>query len=370
MSRLIEDSEMGYIYPNMKKRRGLIPWSIQVELHEGCDKRCWFCGINTHYATGHQERAKADSGRDISLDLLRKIFREFNDWLTRLRVEINSHGEPCLHPEWQECLKIMSEEFPGASLVVQTNCKSWADDDPEGFMRESFASGLDGFVLNCYDLEYYDFFKAKLPEWDMPFVDYYYDNPDHISGNSYYKRKGDVGRVILWKDLGVMNEQGEVYKLKRINKRLHNSAGNGDIDLITKHTGHEPLSLPRKVRCSKVHREIILGWDGVIPICCQDWRDQFIMGDCNKSDIRDIWYSPRWWVVRQALYRRRRDLFVPCHWCDDPTTRTGLDKDPGLDLTDEECEVVVKYTQSAGWGTAPLVSSYQKAGEKMSPFYG
>jgi len=368
MSRFIEDSKMNYIY--LKEAKNLLPWSLQIELHEGCDRCCWFCGIAVHYETGQRERALPNSGHDISLDLLQKVFRELNDWLTGLRVEINSHGEPCLHQKWFDCLKIMNGEFPGASLIVQTNCKSWINNDPENFMRESYRSGLDEFILNCYDLEHYDFFKKKLVEWEMPFVDYYYGNPDKISGNTYYKKDSDIGRAILWKDLGSMNVSGETHRLKRINKRLHNSGGNGNIALITKFTGNQPLPLPRLVRCSKVHREMILGWDGIIPVCCQDWRDQFIMGDCNKNDIRDIWYSPRWYVVRQLLYRRRRDLLVPCYYCDDPTTRTGLDKDPGLDsFDDEECLNIIRYTHEKNWGILPIVSEYLRSGEEISPFY-
>jgi len=69
------------------------------------------------------------------------------------------------------------------------------------------------------------------------------------------------------------------------------------------------------------------------------------------------------------LYRRRRDLFVPCYYCDDPTTRTGLDKDPGFELNDEELLEVIEYTQEKDWGLLPIVSEYQKLGNKISPFY-
>jgi len=367
MSRFIRESKMGYAYT--KEAEDLLPWSMQVELHEGCNRSCWFCGIVVHHKTGQKERALPNNGHDISPDLLRKVFKELNDWMIRLRIEINSHGEPTLHPKWFDCLKIMSEEFLGASLIAQTNCKGWIDGDPEDFIKESYYSGLDELILNCYDLEHYDFFKKKLAEWGIPFIDYYYDNPDKVSGNSYYKKNSDIGRTILWKDLGSMNVSGEVRKFKKINKRLTNSAGNGNIDLITKFTGNQPVPLPKPNRCSKVHREIILGWNGIIPVCCQDWRDQFVMGDCNKNDVRDIWYSPRWYVLRQLLYRRRRDLFVPCYYCDDPTTRTGLDKDPGFELNDEELLEVIEYTQEKDWGLLPIVSEYQKLGNKISPFY-
>ena len=356
MARKKGPSEMGYDY-SWVKRPKLSPWSMQVELHEGCTRRCWFCGIRVFHKKGEDKvRAAADSSHDIDLLLLHKIFGELDDWLGSLRVEINSHGEPTLHPSWFESLQIMSSQMPTASLNLQTNCEPWIDDDPEFWIRRSFMEGLDVLVLNTYNLKYYDFFLENLPKWNIPFVDYYYDNPDNVSGNAYFKKEGDMGRVLVWKDLGLMNTSREVFKLKKNNKRLHNSGGNGDEALITKKTGTSMRELPLNARCSKVHREIILGWNGIIPISCQDWRDEFVVGDCNVQDIRDIWFSDRWEAARQLLYRKRRDLLRPCVGCDDSTTRTGLDKDPALELSDVECLDVIRETHKEQWGSLPLSS--------------
>jgi hypothetical protein len=314
------------------KRPELLPWSIHVELHEGCTRRCWFCGIN-NYKGKEKDRAKATSCHSMDLGLLRKVFTELNDWLGRIRVEINDHGEPTLHPAWMQAINTMSSSFPLASLQAQTNCDPWIW-RARDFIEESFGQGLDTLCLNCYNLETYDFFIDKLPQWGIPFIDYYHNNPNNISANAYYKKGKGPGRVIVWKDLSTMNLSKEVYQLKKINKSIHNVGGNVSQDLIYKMTGTPPTPVPTKHRCSKVHREIVLSWDGKVPICCLDWRDLTVMGDCNTQDIRQIWYSHKWEVVRQALYDRKRRLLMPCAECASPTTRTGLDKNPGLVLTD------------------------------------
>jgi len=305
------------------------PWSIQVALVQGCNRRCWVCGIN-----GVPKEKQIGRNR-IELGVLEKTFTQLAKWLPKIRVEINSHGEPTLHPKFYDCLRVMRDVFPKASLQLQTNSDLWYK-NPVDEIERMWDAGLDALIINCYAQGRREYFVKTLTAANIPFVDYYYNNPKNESGNRY--RKPGSQFILLWEDLGMVNETSVRGDTKRTNKRLHNSGGNCDQDEIALRTGQRVYPLPLPSKCSKVFRELILNWDGTIPLCCQDWNDVQLMGDIQTTHIRDIWFGEKYHLARQLLYRRRRDLLKPCSACNDPTTRVGLIPAPQamLEMSDEE----------------------------------
>lgn len=273
--------------------------------------------------------------RRIDPDVLENAFEQLAEWLPKIRVEINSHGEPTLHPDFLECVRRMRRAFPGASLQLQTNSDLWYRDGVDAIER-FWDAGLDALIVNCYAEGRREYFVDLLTAADVPFVDYYFNNPKMESGNRY--RKPGSRFILLWEDLGLVNLDGTRGKTKRTNKRLHNSGGNRDQVEIAARTGQTLYDLPLKNKCSKVFRELILNWDGTIPVCCQDWLDVNLIGDTRTTHIRDIWFSRKYYLIRHLLYRKRRDLLRPCVACNDPTTRVGLIPKPiaDIDRTDED----------------------------------
>lgn len=324
----------------LKSGKPAVPWSIQVEVVEGCNRRCWFCGL----ISLPPERKKGVNF--LSLELAEKVFSELHEWIPKgIRIELNSHGEPTLHPDWFDLLRVMREAYPRASLNLQTNGEVWFKEGWQ-YLEEMFDAGLDVCVFNAYRKGLYEHMLEVLPDWaersDFTWVDYY-RGEEKVQFNRYWRPGSRM--FFLLDDLGKMNETGEAGQAHKTNKRLHNSGGNGLSDAIAKKTGKKARELPLHSKCSKVFRELILSWDGTIPVCCQDWHTVLQVGDCREEHIRDIWYSERMDAIRRLLHRKRRDLLVPCRNCDDPTTRVGLCPDPGgEDLTEEELLRVIRDT--------------------------
>ena len=292
----------------------ILPWSIQVEVVQGCTRRCGFCGIRG------VPREKQLGTRAIDLALLRNVFEQLNAWMPNgIRVELNSHGEPTLHPEFYEVLHVIRRAMPKAYITLQTNCEPWFESAILS-LKTMFGCGLNAAILNCYKKGYADFFRNNLPQYDMPFIDYFHQTG---KGESYSSRHSlSKPYIFILDDLSEVNKGGQRGHLN--NKMLHNSGGNSDERILRETYGVKLPALPLKAKCSKVFREIILGWDGTIPICCQDWNDVHVMGNVKSTPIRVLWQSPHWQAVRAILYRRGRDLLEPCRYCSDPTNRVGL----------------------------------------------
>lgn len=291
------------------------PWSVQIELVQGCNRACWFCGIQ-----GWPKEKRTDY-KFMDLGILSKVASELNDWLPRIRVEIDLHGEPTLHPHIFQAIGTLREKLPKASIQLQTNTEVWVENWEE-WLPAFQQAGVNVLALNAYKPGLYDWWKKELDAAGIEWVDYFHGNSERLSINHRYAPS--TWRLFLLDNLGEMNVDGTVNAKERYAKRLHNSGGSSLTELIAEKTGKVQRELPLKAKCSKVFREVNLSWDGKIAVCCVDWQDQLIIGDAARDHIRDIWYSELYHYTRLLLYRRRRDLIAPCKNCNDPTTRVGL----------------------------------------------
>lgn len=80
----------------------------------------------------------------------------------------------------------------------------------------------------------------------------------------------------------------------------------GDIvQPLTRAMGHDP--------CHQ-WTNLTIHCNGIVPHCCVDARAQFPFGDVNRQDILDIYNSPGWRHLRQAV--SCRDAVYPCRTCD------------------------------------------------------
>lgn len=333
--------------PEIKK---MYPYCIQVELTEGCNRRCWFCGLL------NLPKDRQEGINHMPLWGVRTVFTDLSEWLPKMRAEVNSHGEPTLHPEFFEAIAIMREVYPKLCINLQTNTEYWATGTREAqrWIDEYWAAGGNVLVLNAYKKGLYEWWVDFFKETGIEFIDYYFDNPKRLSANRYYAPSKQL--IFLWHDLGTVNTDGTIQNRHQTNKFIHNSGGNSNERVIVAKTGKPIRPLPWAHKCSKVFRELILGWDGTVPICCQDWLDLHVMGNAFQENIRDIWFNTRFNAVRQLLYDKRRDLLRPCSTCNDPTTRVGLLKNPGIQLSEIELLEAIKDTSPAeGKGIQPPI---------------
>lgn len=288
------------------------PWSIQLEVVEGCNRRCWFCGIRAIRGAKHDYRY-------MGLPLVQGAFEQINRVWGHIRVEINNHGEPTLHPNLPEIIRTIRNAAPKVSIQVQTNGEPWAWNKEE-YMDELFGNGLNVLAIDTYKPGFGDEMRAVLAEYSrvkgIPWVDYY-RSPPGLSAN--HRVAPSVKRIFLWDDITEANLSGQRSSQHRNNKIINNTAGNTDARLYARYMARlgKPVPITPMARgCTRVYREINLSWDGLIPICCLDWRNEFPIGNVWQGGLAEWWASEPWRAVRELLYRKRRDLLQPCAKCD------------------------------------------------------
>ncbi len=347
------------------------PWSIQLEVVEGCNYSCWFCGIHSIRSKDTPEVGWNDF-REMPVELVREMFKETRTWLNGVRVELDNHGEPTLHKNFPGILKAITLD-PKAHIQLQTNGSMIEDYKVfKELVDEWFAKGLNLLAINAYkrwwgkpNPEYksrYEMFMAYAVRYAKArpaidrVVDMYYDNPEHLSIYRRYPMK--MKQIFVMDDLGEVNVKKRQESGRPVSKDINNEAGNTMAKPLQNLLGQEPITEPLQKKCTRPFRELNMGYNGVVPVCCYDWSTQMPVGKFPNQSLQHIWESVQLNAIRELLLRKNRNM-TPCSVCSYAGGwRQGLLKPTGLTESDEELQAIVashlKSMRTYVFPTAPV----------------
>ncbi len=299
------------------------PWSIQLEMTEGCNRRCSFCGIHSLYREREDEKYKF-----MTPELAEQLAKNLSKWFygkKGKRLEFALQGEPLLNRKAGEIIMAFRTYYNNAQLMITSNL------DPlrlgVGFSASKifdlFKCGLNILVCDYYgekfDMTYEQFFDEIKIVGDIigvPVQDFYDDHPKVWSFDSPNKQ-----RIVVIDNTATR----DAHRIQ------NNQAGNTKPELIQINLLNK-MQLPRMTRCQQPFREMSIKHDGAIPLCCMDWSREHIIGKFPEDGtLEQIWSSLHFRSVRNLLFNKRRDLLSPCNRCDYRGHRVGLIKPPDME---------------------------------------
>lgn len=275
------------------------PYAVQVELTQGCNLGCSFCGIN---ALGYQKLAR---GKDLmSLETARSLAGQLKSLRWNPRIEFAMHGEPTLNPQAAAIIKEFRRALPKCYIMMTSNGGGLLTRPVDG-IEELFAAGLNTLALDDY--ESVKIVPRLLAAYAAKGREKIVHYPDDPTGNPHSRHTGRLLSIV--KDISVAT--------KGTHSSLNNHAGSA-----------APLN-DRGVgkRCAKPFRELAVRWDGSVALCCNDWPGLYRCGNILKEGVDAIWQGEAFVAARQMLIAGRRE-FAPCKGCDAMSTRVGLLPDP------------------------------------------
>lgn len=344
---------MSYYYDEDVKKYGenvapQLPWSIQLNPTYGCNRAplrskqqpdgsckggCNFCGI---WSLIDHEKDTIEF-RYMTVETATVIAKQLNDWVPGRRIEINNFGEPFLNPDIFKIIKALRDNYPSCCIQLQTNgvnCKE-SYEIFKDMSSKFFEAGGNMLVFDSYEgtyPTYLEFSKKFKEETGIGYIDYIYDNPDHVS---YYANHGtDYQKIFVVEDLEITSKGGTA-------RAIYNHAGNLNPEVFKKY--NIPVGeLPMDKKCSRVFREIIVGYDGTVSMCCHDFRRQLVLGKVPEDNVRDIWNSREFNTLRKLLYDKDRTKIRPCNVCSYPGGfRLGFLHRPVGEVTQEDYDDLV-----------------------------
>jgi radical SAM protein with 4Fe4S-binding SPASM domain len=287
------------------------PFCIQLELTEGCNLACSFCGIahiRDNKANG-PENIKGKNSHPYKFLTLKsatelayklKSAKMLNKW--NPRIEMAMHGEPTMNPDYKEIVRVLREYLPATHLQMTTNGGGLLRGGLDKNINELMEAGINVLLLDNYEgIKICD--KVR-EQYTGPFPVYEY--PRDKKANPHRRRRPKDHDIVITQDIE--------FASKGNHATLNNHAG-GSFPKNNRAEGK---------RCAKVFREMSIRWDGNVAICCNDWPGFYKIGNVlQHQSLNEIWQSNYFRAARKKLYHGERD-FGPCQGCDALSYRPGL----------------------------------------------
>lgn len=235
---------------------------IEVETINRCNGTCSFCPVNKN----DDPRQKAV----MTTELFKKIVNQLAEIDYSGRFTTFSNNEPLLDERIIEFNRYARNRLPNARMHLFTNGTLFTI---EKFI--ALTEILDELIIDNYQQE------LKLIKPCLEIEEYCREHPE-------LKKKVTI---VLRKPKEILTSRG------------------GDAPNRTK------LIQYGKDRCILPYKQIVVRPDGKISLCCNDATGKYTLSDLNKESILDIWYGPKFQMVRKCLYEGREN-WGNCKNCD------------------------------------------------------
>lgn len=282
----------------MRNKAFYKPNTVQVELVQGCNRKCKFCGTNGLERKLHY----------IEKNVLKRECELIRESGYNPRILLAGHGENTLHPHFYQCIKLMRKELPGHWIQILNN----------GYLvKKDLHSIIDMFEAGINDVTLDEYSDSKFDHEEIQEMlnEYEAETGNHVKfeimgkGVPLYAPKQPKKKRLL---IIPAIDEDEI----TVSRKLTNHCG----------AGMPPRTLYQDRVCTRIFREMSFRWDGWVAMCCQDFRGQYPVANCMDEDIEtfdDLWRHERYEAARRILYHDHRTFF-PCNVCDHMPMREGL----------------------------------------------
>lgn len=280
------------------------PYCVKLELVRGCTQRCPFCSL-PHLIDVWEEGHR---WQFMKRETFVQVVTELAAWLPKVRLELEGRGEPSFHPQLHEFLCIAREVFPKVQILLTTNGdmsqKKKKPGEFEQWVKDTFNSGLNVMMLDCYTAERYEEMCRRFPEGKRFFEDKIHP----------YGYRGPKEKLLILANMVAGNENTI--------RHYHNQGGTVDVERA-RAAGFNILTAPEPLKkmCVRPFRELVVWNDGSVPICCNDWLPANVIGKVGEQPLQHLWYSWQMEENRKMLLARSRGAIKPCDVC---TERAGF----------------------------------------------
>ena len=272
-SKTVEEKIQLFDYEGVK-----LPLPTEIEISESgtCNRSCSFCPRS---AADFEDKKEF-----ISNELHEKLCTELQKLNYKGTIRYSGFVEPMLDKNIYNLISMVKDFLPDCNVEMVTN------GDPLNLKRlnKVFQSGLNRILISAYDgKEDADKLEDLCKEAQL-------SGDQYIVRHRYYTEEQDFG-ITLSNRSGLM-ENAE-FKIKSLKEPLKN-----------------PCYIPSYT--------FFLDYQGDVLMCPHDWGKKIILGNLNKENFLDIWFSKKSMRIRKMLNNSNRN-FSPCNVCDVEGTFMG-----------------------------------------------
>lgn len=236
---------------------------VNITTKTGCNYSCPFCPVN-------KEGIEVPEGK-MKKSLYQRIIDELAELKFSGSIALHINNEPLLDERLPEMVSIARNKCPEATIYISTNGAKADKKTIQNLME----AGISYIIINDYTSS--NSIIKKINGMALP--------------NHYMKRLNFCERSL---------EEDQT-------TGLCNRAGNVSWFYIPQ----TPLDL----FCNIPFKQIYIGHDGRVSLCCMDIKFEEVMGDVSKDSLQNIWRNRKYGLIRQKLLNYDRKDII-CEKCD------------------------------------------------------
>ena len=277
------------------------PFILNIEVTSVCNLDCPICPSKDTIKKGF-----------IEINLIKKIIQENIDSLHGQCVWLHFSGEPLLHPELPQIIRIFKENNIETRLSTNGTVLSEAN------AHKLMEAGLDYIVFSVDGVKKGTYEKirkgANFEEVEKNILNFL-----KIKKDNNYKTKTQI-QFIKTID-NASEEQAFVKKWMNTDIDCVNiksfSTRAGRVSGVEKFTDGEKIKerTIKRSPCFYFWETLIILWDGRVVVCCQDLLGELVVGNINSQTLTEIWNSSR--MVNLRKQQLDGNLISPCSECAD-----------------------------------------------------
>jgi radical SAM protein with 4Fe4S-binding SPASM domain len=272
-SRTVEDKIQLYNHKGIE-----LPLPTEIEISESgtCNRSCSFCPRS---APDFEDKKEF-----ISNKLHEKLCIELKELKYKGTIRYSGFVEPLIDKNIFNLINMARKHLPAVNIEMVTN------GDPLNLKRLNrlFESGLNRILISAYDG------KEEAKKLEDLCLSADLDTNQYIVRHRYYSEDQDFG-ITLSNRSGLMDNAE--YKIPPLKKALK-----------------KPCFIPSYT--------FFLDYQGDVLMCPHDWGKKIVLGNLNKQQLLDIWFSKKSLILRKKLNNSDRN-FTPCNVCDVDGTFMG-----------------------------------------------
>lgn len=279
--------------------------AIHLEVTNACNLKCVMCPrTNMDRQVGFMNQ-----------ELYRKIIKQLAEnrpWIES--VALMGLGEPFLHRELLAFAQ-QARQLGLGRLYTSTNATLLNDEIIEKILSENL---FDQLIISI-DGANKDTYEAIRPGVSYEIVA---KNVEHLLAA---KRLSGLNTPAIELQILLMQQtSGEVETFcehwvphltdtdRILVKEVDTFGGQVEDSRLPDQQRLEPVE---RFACRQLWKDMSIGWDGQVTVCCKDVLYKLAVGDANDERLVDLWRGDRWHKVRRLHLEGNWDRLDPCRDC-------------------------------------------------------
>jgi len=251
--------------------------SVFIQTNTFCNARCLICPYKDTYA-----KNKVPNGM-MSLELYKKILSDLTKDYNG-EIGLYFQYEPLMDKRLPQLFKLAKKYCPKSRTSISTNCSLLNDEWAKALTE---CDSLDYVYFNVLGGTKETYEKAMPPlKWELT-IKNLNNFANQFNGNMYInfmktndnKDEIDSLRKVINKKVSIIEEYW--------------ASNRGGTIEINKPENVKTRYEKNENSCIPLDKRIYIHFDGIVPLCCQCWKREVIIGDINKENIYDIFNSDK-----------------------------------------------------------------------------